>query len=204
MKQRRWVRRVGLSVIVILGLIVLGLGWLLGTRSGARWSLSVAMERAPFVISVEEVNGSLLGGLSLHAAVVESDGWQLSIDRLYARVRPSVLWNFRQITVADLSIDGLQLILPPGEPKNASVSDIVVPPIARVSVPLSIDIEQLSIRDGVVRQGTVDVVEWNAFDFEGSIRSSILTARAMSLETGAGRIAVSGSVEMGGLLDSSL
>ncbi|MEO0364451.1 MAG: translocation/assembly module TamB domain-containing protein, partial [Pseudomonadota bacterium] len=46
--------------------------------------------------------------------------------------------------------------------------------------------------------------EWNAFDFEGSIRSSILTARAMSLETGAGRIAVSGSVEMGGLLDSSL
>ncbi|MEL7311254.1 MAG: hypothetical protein AAFN07_07085, partial [Pseudomonadota bacterium] len=204
MKHRRWVRGLGLSLIAILGLMVLTLAWLLGTQSGARWIVAQVMERVPVPMTIGQLEGSLLNGLMIRDVAVTSGDSEVAIAKLNVSVSPSVLFNFRRIVVTEFELIGLEVDLPSGESSNEPLEDFILPAIARIALPLEIEVSRMTVGQGRIRQSEVILFEWDSMRFVGSFESSVLSVTRFALESAAGQVSVSGTIEIGGKLAANL
>jgi translocation and assembly module TamB len=102
-----WLRYV---IIVSVGLagLVLALGWLLGTSSGARFLLEAASRLSPVKINVERIDGRIIDKLILHQTVLKSSQVEVRIDRLLIRWEPAYLLAGK-ITFGNLDVSHVDI-----------------------------------------------------------------------------------------------
>src|SRR5690348_9776500 len=61
----KWLKRIGIAVLVLFLLLALGLWWLLGSNAGLRFALARASGFTNGALSVQQASGRLAGPLSL-------------------------------------------------------------------------------------------------------------------------------------------
>lgn len=120
--RARW--KLALAALALLMLLGIGLGWLLGSRSGAAWLLAQT-GRIDGVSVQAEVKGSLWSGLELSQVAVRWPGGELTGDRLQLAWRPLRLLR-GQLVVDALHLGHLRMLRQP-----TGVAEVVRPDAAK-------------------------------------------------------------------------
>ncbi|MEM6810337.1 MAG: hypothetical protein AAF574_13955, partial [Pseudomonadota bacterium] len=120
-----------------------------------------AVGYVPGALSIAEVDGTLIGGLTLRGVAYADRVLQARVDALTVRVAPSVVINWRRVTVRELTLSGVVLTLP--ESGNAEpapeAGSLRVPAIALDPLPVALDVVRLSINDLRVVRGAAPEIE---------------------------------------------
>lgn len=143
MKSLNWQRSlkiVGLSVVIVVVLIVAGLGVLLGTQAGSRWTL----QQVPG-LQVDNFNGTLGGRWSADHLLWQQTGTRLELDAPVFAWSPSCLLKMT-LCVDQLQADQIRLQLAPGSDESSD-GPITLPDL---KLPLA-------IRLGDVRIGSLQL-----------------------------------------------
>ncbi|MEM1437437.1 MAG: translocation/assembly module TamB domain-containing protein [Pseudomonadota bacterium] len=197
-RRFRWLRRTALAVLVLLVTLVAVASWLAGTTSGARFVVDRAVGYAPGTLAIAEVDGTLIGGLTLRGVAFTDDAIATRIDALTVRVAPSVVINWRRVRVRELTLSGVILTLPESsvaEPAPPS-GPPRVPAIALDPLPVAIDIVRLSIDDIRVVRGSAPETVVTRLVFSGELDGQNLDVREFSVDAAMGRAELAGRVRL--------
>ncbi|MEO1594346.1 MAG: translocation/assembly module TamB domain-containing protein [Pseudomonadota bacterium] len=197
-RRFRWLRRTALAVLVLLLTLVALASWLAGTTSGARFVMNRAVGYAPGTLAIAEVDGTLIGGLTLRGVDYADDAARARIDTLSVRVAPSVVINWRRLTVRELTVLGAVITLPEtsvAEPDPARSSP-TVPAITLDPLPVAIDVLQVTLEDIRVVRGPAPDVVVHRVVFSGQLDGRDLEVRELEVDAPLGRAALAGRVRL--------
>ncbi len=139
-----WLRRAllvsGIVLAVLAVAIVAITWWLVGTESGFKFIVASGTSRSPVTITIDKVEGRVLGPLRLGGIVVEQSGTKLRIEGASLDWDASGLWK-KQLYVRSLLVDGVALTLGPPDP-NAPPPK----PFERFDIELPVDVVVDSLR----------------------------------------------------------
>ncbi|MEM7449831.1 MAG: translocation/assembly module TamB domain-containing protein [Pseudomonadota bacterium] len=187
-----------LALLALLLSLVAVAFWLAGTTSGARFVVDRAVGYAPGTLAIAEVDGTLIGGLTLRGVAYADDAVQARVDALSVRVAPSVVINWRRVTVRELALSGVVLSLP--EPAIAEPEPTPRPPsvpaIALDPLPVVIDVVRLSMDDLRLARGSAPEIAVTRVVFSGALDSRDLEVRELAIEAPIGRAALAGRVRL--------
>lgn len=131
------------TLLLLVLLTLLALGWLLGTESGLRWSLRTAGERLPLGLSVEEARGRWLDRVEFTRLAIDGDAGRYAVEHLLLDWSPPALLR-GELLIETLHANGVRALpAPAGEPPPAD--DAPFAPGWRL--PLGIRIRDLAIDD---------------------------------------------------------
>jgi len=138
--RRRRLPRVLLGVfLALLLLILIPVSAVLGTQAGLRFAVQTAEALLPGVFSVGQLDGRLLGPLSLRDFKLTLPALDVSLDALDLDWSPSALFN-GLVAVERLSVRGLDLVLGPSS--DTEDTPFTLPQIA---LPLGIVLDDVSL-----------------------------------------------------------
>jgi translocation and assembly module TamB len=177
--RRRWWLRLPLAILAqALLLVLLALGWLLGTQSGLRFALGVADEVAPGLLRVEEARGRVLGDLHLTGVAVHTPGLDLGLRRLDLAWSPlgTLAGTLR---VKELTLHDLDLTIAPSEEPPEDTGPVELPAIL---LPIGVELEQILVENVSIRQGEeAPPFVIGRAALSASLRGSALTLRDLSV-----------------------
>ncbi|WP_341524228.1 translocation/assembly module TamB domain-containing protein [Pseudomonas sp. G.S.17] len=140
MNWQRSLKIVGLSVVIVVMLIVAGLGVLLGTQAGSRWTL----QQVPG-LQVDNFNGTLGGRWSADYLLWQQTGTRVELDAPVFAWSPGCLLKLT-LCIDELQTDQIRLQLAPGSDESSggpiNLPDLKLP---------------LAIRLGDVRIGSLQL-----------------------------------------------
>ncbi|GGY33960.1 hypothetical protein GCM10008098_29150 [Rhodanobacter panaciterrae] len=121
-RRRRWLRRLGIALLLILLLFAVAAGWLLGTGSGLRFALARMQAATDGALRVQHAQGRLIGPLDL-AGVRYDDGkgTVVNVAKAHLDLR---LWPLlaKRVHVLVLDVDDVDVALPKPAPEQTSSS----------------------------------------------------------------------------------
>jgi len=152
------VKRLALYLAIVLAALVLvsalGWWWLTSTQSGAAFVLRQADARVEG-LSYSSPRGTLGGGLELERLALRQGSLELELDRVDLAIRPG-LFPLR-LQVKWLRVAGADVQLPPPGPEPADPGPFRLgDALGDFSAPLIVDVDELEIRDIVVRQADAE------------------------------------------------
>ena len=147
----RWLLRGLLVVVVLVLLSPLMLLGVMATESGSRWLLEQALEFAPGDASVEQIDGTLLRGITLETVRYAHPAFTLESDRFsLAVVMPALLQ--RRLAVNTLRAERLRITLHASDEEDVTEPDPDAVPfhidqLDDIRLPLAIAIHGASVSD---------------------------------------------------------
>ena len=129
--RRRWLRAIGIAVLVFFILLTSSLSWLLCTGSGLRFALAQVQGFTHGALQVQQAEGRLIGPIDI-ALLRYDDGKGTDV----VITRTHLNWNlaallYKQLHVVDLRVERVDVVLPASqEPSSSSSSFSLKPPIA--------------------------------------------------------------------------
>ncbi len=119
------------TVLIAVGVLLVAVGaftyWLVATGAGADWATARFL---PDDASVERVEGSFLGPLTLHGVELRAEGGVTSIDRIRLDWRPRRLLR-RTLHIEAVEVEGVthqvREVDPPPEPVETELPDLRLP-----------------------------------------------------------------------------
>lgn len=94
-----------INIVAVIAVIAIGVGaWLTNSEKGTAWLIGVVERRAQPALTIANVDGTLLGGLTLGGVRVSLPGRTLSADRVAMSFDPLSLLT-GAIILTDLSVD---------------------------------------------------------------------------------------------------
>lgn len=139
--MKKWLKR--LLAGLILGLLILvGTVWvLIGTQPGVNWLLETGKSFVPGELSVQQVEGDLLGQLRLAELKYENPDMLLSIGELILSWQPGELWQ-RMLHIKQLSSKRVQFEW--RKPPDDTPSEPLV--LSDIKLPLEISLDQALVQ----------------------------------------------------------
>ncbi|UGB46256.1 translocation/assembly module TamB domain-containing protein [Frateuria edaphi] len=188
----KWLKRIGIAVLVLLLLLALGLWWLLGTGAGLRFALARASGFTDGALSVQQSSGSLAGPLQLKG-LRYADGKGLDIRVASARL-DARLWPLlgKQLHLDMLDVQGVDVALPPPAPNEQSRGPLSLNP------PLAIQVDQAHVADVAIHQGKQPLFTADTLDLAGQWNAQGVVIRTLRLRSPQGRADVNGTLAIGG------
>ncbi len=138
----------------LLAGVILLLIWLLGTQSGLRALVALAVDWAPVGLSVEQVEGRVLGRMGLDGLVIDHPSLRIELGRLVLDWSPTRLLSGR-LHIHELGLDRLDLTLP----EQPERDDRGLP---ELSLPVAIELERALIRSLRVLRDPAGPPTWQA------------------------------------------
>ncbi|WP_266183548.1 translocation/assembly module TamB domain-containing protein [Dyella humicola] len=118
--RRRWLRWTVLSLVTLLLLLALFLGWLIGTAPGLRFALARAEGFTHGALTVQSAQGRLIGPLDLVGLrYADGKGLDVKVAKAHLDLRARALWHQRVHALA-LDADGVDIALPKSNPESES------------------------------------------------------------------------------------
>lgn len=148
--KHRFLWLVPLSLLLFLGL---GLGWLVSTEPGARWLLSQAGRFAPGRLQIVQVDGTLLGPLTLKGIDYTDANVTLTAEEVRLAWRPTRLLC-GELSIELLSIQGADYNQPSKEPAPREAGELFPPPI---DLPIRIVVTKATADDITLASGNQTV-----------------------------------------------
>ncbi|TAL83279.1 MAG: pathogenicity protein [Rhodanobacter sp.] len=192
-KRRRWPRRLGLALLLVLVLLGSAIGWLLGTGSGLRFALSQARSASAGALTVQRAQGRLIGPLQLHGVRYrQADGLDVQIADLRLNL---AFWPLlrQRLHVLDLQLDGVDVALPPASPNapGSSGGFSLTPPVDLLLD--RVQVEHIAIRrDGKPLFVSRQLLLAGAWSTDG------LVVRQLELQAADGHATLKGKLLLGG------
>lgn len=140
----RWCKRIGLGLLALVLLLAAAVWFLIGTETGTGWGWSLARGYLPDSVSIETVEGRLLGPLTVTGVTVDTAAARVRIDRLHLAWRPGAL-RLRRLVVDTLDVDGVDVALKPTE-APAEESPPFEPPEA-IELPVAVELRAFELDD---------------------------------------------------------
>jgi len=190
--RRRWLRWTGYSVLAIVLLLAIALGWLLATSSGLRFVLARAASATNGALSVQNAHGRLAGPLDL-VGVRYNDGKGTDI-RLATAHLDLRLWPLlhKHLHVLDLQADGVEVDLPASsdkpEPESSGID---------LRPPLDIQLDRVHVGKLAIRQAGQPLFASNRLDLAGSWTNAGLSLSKLELDAPDGQAQLDGSIAIG-------
>ena len=152
----RWLVRLGLGLVVLLGLL-LGLLWLAASQPASlRWIVAQVESRLGGQLKVEALDGSLLGPLSAGTVRWASDGLVVTAHGARFAWQPLELLNWRaRVDLLEASRIEVDLSTP-AQPSPKDPSPIRLP--ERIALPLSLSVGRMASGEVVVRRDGNELV----------------------------------------------
>ncbi|MDT8385054.1 MAG: translocation/assembly module TamB domain-containing protein [Gammaproteobacteria bacterium] len=123
--------RIGIAGLLLIPL--LGLVWLLMTQSGLRWAYHYGQSYLPGELSLDSLEGQLLGPITIQGLDYTQDGTRVSAEQIRLEWLPATLLT-ANVNISRLQVRGLHIVLPPtatpapAEPKRPlSLPEIRLP-----------------------------------------------------------------------------
>lgn len=138
-------RKILLSLLLALSVIIALLSSIVSTQAGSRWALQ-AIARL-LAVELGDTRGNLLSGLDIASLDYTRDELALHAEKVSLRWQPLALF-YTSLSVQSLKVDYLRLRLPATSPPAAE--PYVWPNLAQ---PLRIEVEKLQLRRLEVQQG---------------------------------------------------
>lgn len=135
------VRKAGLVLLLLLLLLFGAAAFLLATEPGARLLYAGAKPLIPGELSIDRINGRLLGALELKGIRFQSEDTQVQVDRIDFAWQPSKLLD-KTVQIDKLHIDGIELDLPP--PPEEEEQETELPDI---ELPVEVHLEDIRVSD---------------------------------------------------------
>ncbi|WP_295538937.1 translocation/assembly module TamB domain-containing protein [uncultured Thiohalocapsa sp.] len=136
-------RLIGLLMLVLL----LGLGFVLGTQTGLRLAVAVAEELAPEQVQVGGVDGRVLGELTVTQLSLDLPGLALGLGRLHLDWQPTALLR-GQLRVVDLSASDIDVVTKPPAQDKPPAEPFTLP---QIRLPVAVDVGRVLIEDVRIR-----------------------------------------------------
>jgi translocation and assembly module TamB len=191
-RRRRWLRWLGLALLLVVLLCGLALGWLLGTGAGLRFALARAISATDGALSVQGVQGRLIGPLDLRG-VRYRDGKGLDV-RIASTHVDLAFWPLlgKRLHVLDLTADGITVALPPSTPRQP-------PGEGRFNLqpPLDMQLDRVHIGAVQITRAGQPVFASSQLDLAGSWTRQGLALRQLALRAPAGHADLTGTLVSG-------
>ncbi len=139
----RVVRRLLLTLLILLALVIGLAVTLTASEPGSRWLLRQALQHAPGELRVEAIHGRLSGHLQLQNVDYRREQLHLHADRLALRWRPIALLHGR-VHILQLQLQNLNVDTGPAATENSQPFSAP----ERIPLPLTIALDELQI-DGL-------------------------------------------------------
>jgi translocation and assembly module TamB len=201
-RARRWLLRLALAAGAGLLLFALGLAWLLGTESGARFTLARALSALPTdSLGWQAQQGSLAQGLRLQGLRYRHAGIEVDIERLYVRASLTSALGAR-LHIEDLQIDGMRVRLPasapapePAEPFTLNLPES----LPALLLPIDVELVRAELR-GLRLVRAADGTDERLFEADqlrlaGGLEAGRLSLSELSVDAPLARIEVSGEID---------
>ncbi len=131
---------VSLAVALLLvGALFSGAYWLFGTEGGTAWLVERVL---PEELSVDRMEGRLLGPLTLYGIEHRTEGAETRIDRLHLEWLPRALLD-REVAVTLVEVDGVTFVQYEGDPE-ATEEPLELPDL---QLPLRIEVVRARLSD---------------------------------------------------------
>lgn len=143
------IKRISRYLLLMALVLLLGCYWLLATDSGARSAMKLVRSLMPG-LTFQEQNGRLVGPLTLHEVVYDSDTLRLTIKKITIDWRPRNLWR-AQLLITELLANNVQLVQrTPAEPAASEAQPFVLP--NELPLPIAVEVVNLAV-DNIGWQG---------------------------------------------------
>ncbi|HET7266830.1 MAG TPA: translocation/assembly module TamB domain-containing protein [Oleiagrimonas sp.] len=189
---KRWLRRVGIAMVVLVVLIGAFLWWLLGSTSGLHFAISQLGSASDGAIAIQAADGDLAGPLQLSDVTYRAadTGTTVHVDHLTVDLG---VWSLLtgQVHLVDLTARGItvKLTTPAQEPPESSTSFSLEPP-------MDVVLDHVHVSDVHIIQDGEPVFTVNTLDLAGAWTSQGLTVRQLKLRAPKGRADLSGKLEL--------
>ncbi len=153
--MKTWLKRLGLSLLLLIVLIMGAAAILTGTRPGVQWLLEIGNTFAPGELVVAETRGSLLGHLQLKEVSYTDQDMSIQIGELVLNWVPSELlhgiFHLQKLTVDQLRYEKLR------ETEEAAAEPIELPDI-KLPLDLKLDLVQATALEILAAPGSAPII----------------------------------------------
>src|SRR5699024_10176245 len=131
-----------LGLAVLLLVLVVLMGWIGGTRSGLNFAWSLLAPRLPETLAVADIEGRLIGPLTLTGVKIDNDKKHIVVDEL------QIVWRAFDLLsanphVENVSLRGVQYaVKQPSEEEST-----LLPMLKPMMPPLEIHVDRLDLDD---------------------------------------------------------
>ena len=194
---KKWLKRVGLALAILLALIAAFAIWLLDTQSGARFAIERAKSALAGKLTLGEARGTLVGPLELRNLEYKDPaaGLDVKVKALQLEYGFASLLH-KTLHVQNLAIDGVDVALTtvppapqPPQPAAPSVQSLLTPP-------LDILLDKLHVGATRITQDGKPVFASDSLDVAAAWTRASLVVRQLALR------APDGKVDLTGMLNS--
>ena len=169
------VRKAGLGLVALAGLLLAGVFWALGTDSGTRFLLGRAAPYLPAQLTLGTASGSVLGGVCMSSAGWRTDAQDISLRNICIDIEVAQLLS-KHLAVRSLDIGEAAVELYETAADDSSGS------LPTVEAPLRVSVASSSLRNlSIKREQLQRDVE--RIEFSGSLRGSILDITSLTVRS---------------------
>ena len=114
-------RKLIIAVLSTLGLVLMAGAWLLYTESGLRWAYDRAEPYLPEALTIDQLGGSIAGGLEAGSITYRDSTIELAIRQATLAGNP---WELLSATaeITRLEIDRIEVRIPAAAPASESAN----------------------------------------------------------------------------------
>ncbi|MFN2349134.1 MAG: hypothetical protein ABR558_06110, partial [Thioalkalivibrio sp.] len=172
------ISRLLIGALVVFIALATVLTALLGTEPGTRWVIKQGAEQAPGDLRIDQVDGTLLRGVSMQEIWFEDDGLSLRIERLELRINAAALFGAR-LAITRLNLRGLDLHTWP-DPDPAPAEPFRMP--ESITLPLAIDLAPARLTDLRLTFGDAQPLVINEIRLAASIDGQSARIRTLTVD----------------------
>lgn len=189
MKYLRWI---GLSILLAILLLVGGIAWLTLTEAGSQWLFTQAAHLAPGELRARQVEGRLGEALTLTGLRYHTPDFTLEIRRLEFAWRPAALLD------ATLWIERLHLREVTWEQRkqqesSTSEEEMTLP---EIQLPLKVRVDSLQIQGISLQRPRSPPVVVKAVAFKGNFDGQSLAVTELEISAPQGQLRVNGRIAL--------
>jgi translocation and assembly module TamB len=194
-RMKKWLKRIGITVVVLIALIGVCAFWLLATESGARFAIERAKSSLVDKLKIAQSSGTLISPLELHDVEYHDAVAGIDVKVKTLKVQYSFFGIFsKTLHLQNVDIDGVDVAMttvppPPAVPAAASPSlqSLLTPP-------LDILIDRLHVGKTTITQDGKPLFAADTLDAAATWTKSALTVKQLALRAPDGKVDLSAAI----------
>jgi translocation and assembly module TamB len=188
--RRRWLRAIGIGVLLFVALLAGGLGWLLCTSSGLRFALAQAQSLTHGALQVQQAEGRLIGPIDIaRLRYDDGKGTEVAITRTHLEWNIATLL-YKRLHVVNLHVDRIDVALPAPQASSSSSTFSLKPPLDMV-------LDRVRIGPVAVTEQGKPLFASDQLDLSGSWTNKGIAVTTLALRAPDGHIDLNGQLGVG-------
>jgi translocation and assembly module TamB len=189
--RRRWLRAIGVTVLIILVLLAGSVGWLLCTGSGLRFALAQAQSLTHGALQVQQAQGRLVGPIDIaELRYNDGEGTDVTVSGAHLDWR---IWPlmYKRLHVIRLQVDRVDVALPKSQEESSSSSSFSLKP------PLALVLDDVHVGPVSIKQDGKPLFASDQLDLAGSWTNRGFDVSRLALRSPDGHVDLDGQLGIG-------